>query len=68
LYASELARRGNHFETLFDAHYYLRRLALDAGDLASARTNEASLRYFAKHIDTDFEELREFKRTQADQQ
>ena len=67
LEASQLARRGDYFEELFVDHYYLRRLALDAGDMKAAKLAEASLRYFATRIEDEFEELTIFRREQEDQ-
>jgi transcriptional regulator with XRE-family HTH domain len=67
LEASQLARRGDYFKELFVDHYYLRRLALDSGDLTAAKVSEASLKYFATRLEEEIEELVAFKREQEGQ-
>lgn len=59
--ANEQARRRDYWEQLFINQYYLRRFALDEGDVASAKAAESSLKFFTTRIEDSFEELQAFK-------
>jgi len=59
--ANALARKHDYYEQLFLAQFYLRRISLRQGDMTSAKSTEASLRYLAMRIEESFEELEVFR-------